>query len=1197
MRKILFALLLTLIAVSGRAEGVQQLKLHGRQSAPYPEIMISDTDWRWLGQKRLVTIATWNRENPPLDIVLDSGDYEGIAADYLKIITGTLGLRCQILRFPSRDAALKALALGEADIVVDDPGTRSELPQILSGSRSYLNNRPALIRKESPDLHIKSGVPFSLAVPEGYLTDEQIRGLFPRARIVRFADNAAALAAAAYQKTDATLGNLTSVSFLIERNFNNDLIIDSISPQTGSGGRFITRRDDTSLLNGIDAVIDALPVQLHEAIINDWFLAPDFRWLHQPMALTAREKEWIKAHPVVDVVASPLYAPLTIQDKDGNFHGISRDVLHLISLRTGLQFRFRVENDVRDMLEDVQQKDASMLAAITWSKSRARSIVLTRPYLFTTYVFVVADKPGSEGIIGPRTRIAVASGNAIAEELKAKYPGITILSVANTEVAMKMVEEGRADAAVHNQIGAEYLIQRYFPGRLKIAGYMGEKRAELSFGLSRQERELESILNKSLADIPPRALAKIVNKWQGTPDIQLETWRNFSVWHYIAFSLSGLIIAGTLAWAFTLRRSVKTRQRAQKALTEELAFREILLNGSPGPIYVLDEQGQVISHNRAWKQFFDDVDYAIITLPLYDLRHPLNPALPALVPLFSLPEGSVTDVYRKRCTISDGQQAHTIIHWAALMPEQAGKRRSLVCGWEDITEHEALLTVISEEKARAEQASREKGHFLATMSHEIRTPVSAIIGLLELAGSVRSQNTPDGEAVRLAYASAQSLLDLIGDVLDLAKVEAGSLELAPDWVSPAQIARQSLNTFDGLARQKGLNLIFDDRLEAGYEYWLDAQRLRQVIHNVVSNSVKFTHTGNVGIMLTEILTAEGKIELNVEVYDTGIGISAEDQPKLFRPYSQLEEGKLQNGTGLGLAISAELIKLMSGTVSLASAPFEGTRINIMLPAARRRTATTTSVPEKHSLPVGVCRELDILIVDDHETNRLILRRQLERLGCRVTEAADGEEALLFLEDQSFDLIITDCQMPGMDGLALTQKVRSEYPELHIWGLTANAQPSERLRCITAGMNDCFFKPLLYADLKAKLQATFPASRNTEMPLQLSQLTDFERLREITGDSHEQLQALLGRALENNREDSVKLAYAVQDGNHKVAASVIHRMIGSADVIGAVSLGNTMRMMDSLLKANAGQKDLEDALAQIVHVLDAMDSAYKEFFKA
>jgi len=1192
MRGVIFGLVLVLSGLFVHADDNVPLTLHGRQTLAPLEINISDTDWRWLGKKQEVTIATWDRENPPLDILLDSRTYEGISADYLKIIINSLGVRCHILRFPHRDAALQALASGDVDMVVDDPGTENRLLPELTSSAAYLANRPALIRKESADLTVQSDTAFTLAVPEGYLSDEQIKNLFPHAHIIRLRDYAATLSAVAYGETDAALGNLTSVSFLIDRNFDNDLVVDSIFPETGSGSRFILRRQDSALLNGVNAVINALPAQIHETIIDNWFLGPDFLWLHNPISLSPAETAWIKKHPVIDVLASPLNAPLSLQDEDGTFYGISRDVLHLISLRTGIKFRFRSENDIRDMMNDVEKNHVPMLASLTWSQERAGRFVLTRPYLFTSYVLIVANKQGAPDKPAPHMKIAIAAGNVISEELKKQYPGITILSVANAGIAMKMVEEGKADAAVHNQLGAEYFIDRYFPGQLRIATYLSERRAEISFAVSRQERELEGILNKSLADIPPRALAKIVNKWQGTPDIRLETWRNYSTRHYLALTLSGVIIAGMLAWAFTLSRAVRTRQKAQKALSKELAFREILLNGSPEPIYVLDETGKVINSNRAWRQFFSDADESALLLPLYDSRHPLSSVLPELLPLFATEENDAREVYRQRCIISNGWQKRTVVHWAARVFENNEKRRVLICGWQDITEQEALLHVISDEKARAEQASREKGHFLATMSHEIRTPVSAIIGLLELAESVRAEETPEGEAVRLAYDSARTLLALIGDVLDLAKIETGSLTLTPDWINPLQIARQTLSTFDGLAKQKGLTLNLDDRLKGNYEYWLDAQRLRQTIFNFFSNSVKFTHTGNVGIVLSDELTADGKAVLNIEVYDTGIGISEEDQPKLFRPYSQLEEGKLQTGTGLGLAISAELINLMGGMVTLQSQLSEGTHINISLPTARRRA---TAEPEcLNTLPTSTTlnRSLNILIVDDHDTNRLILRRQLERLGCRVTEAADGQEALLFIEDESFDLIITDCQMPEMDGVTLTQTVRFSHPTLLIWGLTANAQPAERERCLAAGMNECLFKPLLPDDLKARLLEAFSGAPEQD----LTQLIDFARLKDITGDSQTQLQALLKRAFENNRDDYSKLISAIQSHDNKVISSVAHRMVGSANVLGAVQLRSHLRRMETLISENAPDSDLKTAAEQIAYTLDIMDSAYAEFFR-
>ncbi|HDT4958094.1 TPA: PAS domain-containing protein [Enterobacter kobei] len=286
-------------------------------------------------------------------------------------------------------------------------------------------------------------------------------------------------------------------------------------------------------------------------------------------------------------------------------------------------------------------------------------------------------------------------------------------------------------------------------------------------------------------------------------------------------------------------------------MSDELAFREILLNGSPEPIYVVNKQGLVTSRNQAWQSFSQTSEPHVLTLPLFDSRHPLSPVMPSLLPLLKREVVSQEGVQRQQCTVQVDGQPRILVHWAAPMPKGAGKNGGLVCGRQDITEHEKLLERVSSEKARAERASKAKCTFLATMSHEIRTPVSAIIGLLELAEAVRMATTPEGEAVRLAYTTAQSLLELTGDVLDLAKIEASSLELAPAWADPIQLCRQTLAILDGLARQKGLTLQFDNQLSGEREYWNDARRVRQVIFNFLSNSLKFTYAGHAGIRLSE----------------------------------------------------------------------------------------------------------------------------------------------------------------------------------------------------------------------------------------------------------------------------------------------------------------------------------------------------------
>lgn len=491
----------------------QSMALYTRQEPADFSFQLKDEDWRWLGIKKTLNVATWNPQNPPIDVVLKPNIYEGISADYLAIVGAQLGLKVNVVRYANRNEALDALANGDVDTVVDDPGTPLGDDNLFSESEEFIENNPALVMKDIPgDNKVSVDKPFMLGVAQDYLTDRQVKDFYPNARIVRYSSNQSAITALVLNKVDAMMGNITTVSFQIDRNYNNILSVKEVFPVTGSGATIVVRKQDDVLLRTINTVLKSVPPLQDDAIINSWFLGPDFSWLKKPVVFDDQELAWIKNHPVIKVLASPFFAPIMMQDSNGEFHGISRDLLNLIALRTGLKFQYIAVNDTNAMLEKINGDEADIVAASSYSQQRSEGVSYTRPYLFAPYVLVVRNSENAPSELRDKLKIATTRGNAMVESLTRKYPGITWVYAANSSLAMRMVDEGKADGAINNQVSAEYMIQRYFSGKLGIASRVGESPAEISFAVGRQDRELESIFNKILADIHPRSYAKILNK-------------------------------------------------------------------------------------------------------------------------------------------------------------------------------------------------------------------------------------------------------------------------------------------------------------------------------------------------------------------------------------------------------------------------------------------------------------------------------------------------------------------------------------------------------------------------------------------------------------------------------------------------------------------------------------------------------------
>ena len=1161
------------------------------------DLGITQKDWQWLRHKGELRVGVSPDESPPFSINAQSNQYEGISADVTALVAQLLVLKVKIVPFANAKDAAQALQEGSIDVLSShgsqEPGTQ------LIFSKPYARDRLAVFKRSAEPRNS----PSDLAGLRVAATDEHMNDLlrrYPRADLKVYADHDKAIAAAAFGQADVYVDDLYSAYYQINHAFYGYVRFERFSDLAIGGYSYALRADNNQLQRLINIALETIGDDRLTHLAKRW-IGNSFIPGEEPINLTPQQVRWIKRNPVARLVINDDLAPGAYFDSNGIFSGEVADLLEVITLSTGLHFQVISRGGGYPQIIETLLKGDADLALMTASPEREEHLRFTRPVINGPFVLLstIAQQGKLDSLVDKR--VAIPSGHVAIQQLRRNYPKATLIEAGDTLDSMNLLYEDKADAAVIALPAARYYSERLFRDKLVINNMLDLGPGTASFALRRSDAELQSIIDKVLQNIAPDELSAIANRWRAPPGMSGQTWVDYERLIRQIVVGAALLLLLVLVWVIYLRRQIKARLTAERRLNDQLQFVEALTDCMPPPLYVCDVNGVILSCNRSFLKSIGLDKDQVLNKAVHELPGEHFKSPPELDQNYQQALGNAQTIESLQIIELQGK-AVSVSHWVQPFHDCQGITKGIICGWLDISEHRQLVQQLQEAKSQADSASKAKSSFLATMSHEIRTPMNAVIGILELALKRATDEPIDRASIEIAHTSAKSLLELIGDILDIARIESGRLSLSPNRANLRELVESVARVFEGLARQKRLRLLLEIDSSINCDVLVDALRFKQILSNLVSNAIKFTEEGTVKVTIVGALIDNNLLNVSLSVEDTGVGISSVDQQRLFRPFAQVQRNvQHAEGTGLGLVICRSLCEMMGGQLSMSSALGRGTQVNIEL---RVQVLEPISVPLLLAPPQARQRyRLQVLVVDDHQVNRKVLSEQLKYLGHDISEAENGQQAFESWSTQAFDVVITDCHMPVMNGAQLARAIRrmeqdQGLEETVIIGLTADAQPQELELCVQAGMNECLIKPISVDELDAHLLAhqqinaleqamTQPLARVHDSV----QLVDLGPLEQLVSSEPMKLREILDELIKSNRKDCQRMSALLQDGEIDKLVELAHRIKGAARVVKGEQLVLCCRRLEAAcLDPQVSAEQLKQLVEQVEAAIGTLEEA-------
>ncbi|HDS0948769.1 TPA: transporter substrate-binding domain-containing protein [Stenotrophomonas maltophilia] len=1160
----------------------------------------------YLAANPVIVVGQYDSGWPPFES-MRQGQLVGLGPDYLSLLARQLGLKVETRRYPDWTAVLDAACRGEIDVVMN-VALNAERTRCMVYTDAYGESPLAMVGRpddlrasEAPDLE-----GLRVVIEQDFITGSQVRARFPRARQIVADNTSAALRMVNDDKADIFIGNAYVATELIARDKLPHVSLLRPSDLAPERLHFGIPNGKQPLAEALDLALAATSQAQRDALEQRWLPVPQWSASAQ-LALSQAEKRVLQQ--TLKIGFAPNAAPLSFADAQGQPSGLASEYLRRL-MQAGAHLQVEPSHDWFEVREKARSGELQAVMGMPAdSRYMGPDWVFSQPFISVPNVIVSSS--GSPAVLGiadlQGKRVLLSDPERLRGYVLQEAPRAKIIAARSAEQALQRLQAGEADAYIGNLALVDHLLRERYPGRLLIAAPAGFS-DQLALAVNRRHAALATTFDRLMLQMSARERESLRNDWLAVEYSPGMDWGRVLRWTLplLLVLLTAAVVHALSHWR--LRREVSDRRRVEQRLAE-------VTDNLPATVYQARREadgtlsfpfiaGDVqalfgVSRDQATADAglllsrIEEDDRAVVLRAVEVAARNFAP----LAFEFRVSTEGVTRWVRS--------QAHPYSTEAGAVTWSGY--------WVDVSEARAQADALATAKLEAEQAADAKSRFLATMSHEIRTPMSGVLGMLE----VLTHSPLDAEQKRIIAViedSAQMLRQILDDILDYSRMEAGALRLEPVPLPLRPLLESVCRLLAPQASARGLELRvdIDPRLASAHE--VDGVRLRQIVFNLLSNAIKFTQEGSVRLQL-EVMgetTAEGSQPLRLSVSDTGIGIAPQQIPTLFEPFTQAGAyiQRDHGGTGLGLSICRRLVHKMGGELILESTLGEGTRVEVLLSlveAGSEDVAALLAEQQQVSLLPPPLRQARVLVVEDHPTNQAMMAWRLQQLGVPHVLVEDGQQALDRLAQEPFDLVITDCRMPVMDGFAFARLLRERegrtgQPRLPVLALTASVLDDDTRRCREAGMDDVLAKPLSLATLRQALLRWLPQGGHSVLEAadaspaeartaegaaaavaEQEGLPDLAALQQRFG-SRDVATQLRDSLLAASHDDLRILQQGLRDGDRALLAQHLHRQAGALGAVGARGLADRANALVERLQQNEGTAT-ESALADTAAFVD------------